>query len=58
MKIGENIHLLTGIEGNSMFVIPEVHTMSKGEAKGYSMYQGDDKHAISQNIQSIRVLLY
>ena len=29
-----------------MFVIPEVHTISRGKAKGNSMYRGDDKHAI------------
>lgn len=53
-----SIHLLTGVEGNSMFVIPEVHTTSRGEAEGNSLYQGDDKHAISWNIQLINVLLY
>jgi hypothetical protein len=40
------IHLLTGYEGNSTFIVPKVPTIFQGNAEENSWYRGDNKSAI------------
>jgi len=49
------IHLLTGYEGNSTFIVPKVPTIVRGNAE--SWYRGDNKSVITR-ISSLSVLLY
>jgi hypothetical protein len=37
---GNIIHLLTGYEGNSTFIVPKVPTIFRGNAEGNSWYRG------------------
>ena len=43
---GNILYLLTGYEGNSKFIDPEISTIARGEAKGNSWYQGVNKLTI------------
>ena len=40
------LYLLTGYEGNSKFIDPEIPTIARGEAEGNSWYRGVDKLTI------------
>ena len=42
------IHILTGYEGNSTFIIPKVPTVVRGNAEDNSWYRGDNKSAITR----------
>ena len=42
------IHLLTGYEGNSTFIVPKVPIIVRGNAEDNSWYRGDNKSAITQ----------
>jgi len=46
-NIQNNIHLLTGYEGNSKFVVPRGQTIARGEAEGNSLFERDNKLAIT-----------
>jgi hypothetical protein len=37
-----NIHLLTGYEGNSTFIVPKVLTIVRGNAEDNSWYREDE----------------
>jgi hypothetical protein len=37
-----SIHLLTGYEGNSTFIVPKVPTIFRGNAEENSWYRGDN----------------
>ena len=53
------IHLLTGYEGNSTFIVSKVPIIVRGNAEDNSWYRGDNKSAIIRiSIKSISVLLY
>ena len=59
MKLtGNNYHLLTGPEGNSVFCDPETADVSRGGAEGNIGGRGITKYTVSRGIQSISVLLY
>ena len=51
------IHLFTGYEGNSTFIVPKVPTIVRGNAEYSSWYRGDNK-SYYPNIKSKSVLLY
>ena len=40
------LHLFTGYEGNSTFIVPKVPTIVRGNAEYSSWYRGDNKSAI------------
>jgi len=42
-----NIHLLTGYEGNGTFIVPKVPTIVWCKTKDNSWYRGDNKSAIT-----------
>jgi hypothetical protein len=42
------MHLLTGYEGNSTFIVPKVPTIVWGNAEDNSWYRGDNKSAITR----------
>ena len=42
------IHLLTGYEGNSIFIVPKVPTIVQGNAEDNSWYGGDNEIAITR----------
>ena len=42
------IHLLTGYESNSTFVVPMVPTIFRGNAEENSWYRGDNKSVITR----------
>ena len=54
-----SIHLLTGYEGNSTFIVSKVPTIFRGNAEEKSWYRGDNKSAITR-ISSLfkSILLY
>ena len=41
------MHILTGFEVYSKFVVPEIPTIARCEAEGNSLYQRDNKLAIT-----------
>jgi hypothetical protein len=41
-KYTNNIHLLTGYEGNSTFIVPMVPTIFRGNASENRWYRGDN----------------
>jgi hypothetical protein len=43
-----SIHLLTGYQGNSTFIVPKVPTIFRGNAEENSWYRGDNKSAITR----------
>jgi hypothetical protein len=44
--IGNILFLLTGYEGNSKFIDPEIPTIARGEAEGNSWYRDFNKLTI------------
>ena len=42
------IHLLTGYEGYSTFIVPKVPTIFRGNTEDNSRYRGDNESAITQ----------
>jgi hypothetical protein len=42
------IHLLTGYEDNSTFIVPKVPAIFRGNAEENSWYRGDNKSAITR----------
>jgi hypothetical protein len=43
-----SIHLLTGYEDNSTFIVPKVPTIVRGNAEDNSWYRVDNKSAITR----------
>ena len=43
-----SIHLLTGYEGNSTFIVPMVPTTARVNADDNSWYRGDNKSTITR----------
>jgi hypothetical protein len=43
-----NIHLLTGYEGNITFIVPKVPTIFRGNAEENRWYRGDNESAITR----------
>jgi len=56
-RLSNIIHLLTGYEGNSTFIIPKVPTIFRGNAEENSWYRGDNKSAIPR-ISCLKVFYY
>ena len=46
--MGDSIHLLTGYEGYSTFIVPKVPTIFRGYAEDNSWYRVDIENAITQ----------
>ena len=57
MVLPNIIHLLTGYEGNSTFIVPKVPTIFRGNAEENSRYRGDNESAITR-ISSLQVIYY
>jgi hypothetical protein len=51
------IHLLTGYEGNSTFIVPKVPTIFRGNAEEYNWYRGDNK-SVNTRISSLWIFYY
>ena len=51
-------HLMTGCEGNSKFVVPEVPTIARGKAERNSWYAKGQQTCYYPHNQSLGVLLY
>jgi hypothetical protein len=54
----ETIHLLTGYEGNNIFIVPKVPTIFRGNVKENSWYRGDNTSVITRISSLWCVLLY
>ena len=54
----ETMHLLTGYEGNNIFIVPKVPTIFRGNVKENSWYRGDNNSVITRISSLWCVLLY
>ena len=54
----ETMHLLTGHEGNNIFIVPKVPTIFRGNVKENSWNRGDNKSVITRISSLWCVLLY
>ena len=55
--IVDSIHLLTGNEGDSTFIVPKVSTIVWGNPEDNNWHRGDNESAITR-ISSLQVFYY